>query len=119
MTRKVNKKRHYKSKRNFRKTKSKRNKCKRNFRKTKSKRNFRKTKTRQRGGAVDDLIIAARDGEAQEVKRLLRDKRVNRNIADEANWTPLMWAASNGHADVVEVLLRDKRVDIPDSDEEL
>ena len=50
MTRTVNKKSHYKSKRNTRKTKNKRNIKKTKNKRNKSKHNFRKTKKRRQGG---------------------------------------------------------------------
>ena len=57
------------------------------------------------------LIIAAKNGNINEVKRLL-DNGAPANARDDENTTPLQWAAFNNHADVVRLLLDKKEVDV-------
>ncbi|KAI5838326.1 ankyrin repeat-containing domain protein [Morchella snyderi] len=59
------------------------------------------------------LSGAAEKGHDKVVELLLRDSRVDVNLADKQfGRTPLSWAAEHGHDKVVELLLRDSRVDV-------
>ncbi|MEQ6884688.1 ankyrin repeat domain-containing protein [Salicola sp. Rm-C-2C1-2] len=50
------------------------------------------------------LIVAAEEGDAARVKRLLeRGARVD--VEDSCQWTPLMRAASHGHLPIIKTLL--------------
>jgi ankyrin repeat protein len=57
------------------------------------------------------LMIAAQNGNAQEVTLLLANDRLDPNIADQDGNTPLIFAAGDGHASVVTLLLANERVD--------
>ncbi|XP_048242804.1 ankyrin repeat and KH domain-containing protein mask-like isoform X3 [Haliotis rufescens] len=54
-----------------------------------------------------DLYYASRDGDLEEVKRLLTTPGVDINSRGELSWTPVMVAAYRGHRDVVELLVSD------------
>jgi hypothetical protein len=55
-------------------------------------------------GLDEELLDAAREGDAARVKELLR-KGANANARDKSGWTPLHWAASYGRVDVARLLL--------------
>ncbi|CAH0000550.1 unnamed protein product [Clonostachys byssicola] len=57
------------------------------------------------GGGETILLINAKDGRVGSVMQLMRDKRINPNIGDAWERTPLWWAAREGHGQVVEQLL--------------
>ena len=51
------------------------------------------------------LMIAARDGDIEEVRRLLIDDGMNPNIQTTDGYTALMFATQEGHKDIVILLL--------------
>ncbi len=55
------------------------------------------------GGEIHD---AARDGDVERVKTLLKDNPAEVNAKDDGGWTPLHYAV--GHKEVVELLLTQK-----------
>lgn len=61
------------------------------------------------------LHIAAFNGSADEVKKLLRE-HANPNATDQHGWTPLHDAAIQGHTEIVRLLLAaDAQVDMQDT----
>lgn len=53
---------------------------------------------------AEQLLEMAEAGDVAAIERLLGD-RVNANVRNSCDWTPLMMAAVNGHPDAVERLL--------------
>lgn len=51
------------------------------------------------------LILASKNNHLSIVQILLKDRRADVNMKDNAGWTALMWAAFGGHLDVVQALL--------------
>ena len=59
----------------------------------------------------EELLLAAKDGDAPMVISVLRDPLTDPNIADDDGWTALIHASIKGHESVVMALLDDERVD--------
>ncbi|KAM3501987.1 hypothetical protein MY10362_005166 [Beauveria mimosiformis] len=55
---------------------------------------------------------AAKDGDTDEVKKLLNNPGIDPNKADESGMTPLHHAVEHGHSAVVELLVADRKVKI-------
>jgi hypothetical protein len=70
------------------------------------------------GPVVESLVVetglssAARYGEAEVVRELLKAANVDVNKANDDGDTPLIYAARNGHAEVVRELLKAANVDV-------
>ena len=112
MTKKFNKKRHYKSKHNIRKTKSKRNKSKRNFRKSKRRRQggfgfirrwFRRQTTDRETTEELERIAQEREWDNQraraEQRRQESAQRIVTILVGEADERVIRWARRHGHGD--------------------
>ena len=67
---------------------------------------------RRVNGALSLALMAAREGHAAVVERLLQHEGVDVNMAHEDGCTPLWIAAQEGHADVVAQLLRHAHIDV-------
>lgn len=50
------------------------------------------------------LIEAAKQGNIEEINRLIKEKKVNVNPADEGGLTAIIIAAENGHHQVIDAL---------------
>jgi len=59
----------------------------------------------QIGRFENELILAAKEGDAEKLRRLLNEGALV-DTADSYGWTPLMWACSRGHSDTVRLLLQ-------------
>ena len=58
------------------------------------------------------LSIAAGNGLVEIVRELLRHSRIQPDIADFNQWTPLLWSTSGNHLDVLQLLIIDGRLSI-------
>ncbi|KUJ22968.1 ankyrin [Mollisia scopiformis] len=58
------------------------------------------------------LSIAAGNGLVEIVRELLRHSRIQPDIADFDQWTPLFWSTSGNHLDVLQLLIIDGRMPI-------
>ncbi len=58
------------------------------------------------------LSIAAGNGLVEVVLKLLRHSRIQPDIADFHQWTPLFWSTSGNHLDVLQLLIIDGRLSI-------
>ena len=64
---------------------------------------------------IQQLIIAAKTGDLEQIKQLVLEKKINSvicNSSDAKGETPLMHAVKNGKIDVVKYLATDMRVNI-------
>lgn len=68
------------------------------------------------------LLIGCYKGHVDNVKTLIKQKKIDINLPDADGKTPIWWAASEGHKKVVEVLLKAKDIDVnkkPKNDEKI
>ena len=65
---------------------------------------------------VQKLIESAKDGNIEQVRKLLKIPGIDVNQADSNGNTALMWAAANGRQEVVKELLQNKKVDVNQAD---
>lgn len=64
------------------------------------------------------MYWAARKGHAELVELMVADPRINVNIMDSQDETPLHRAAEEGHEDVVRLLLATEGIDVDIADNE-
>jgi ankyrin repeat protein len=58
------------------------------------------------------LSIAAGNGLPEVVRNLLQHSRIQPDIADSDQWTPLFWSITGKHLDVLQLLLVDNRLSV-------
>ncbi len=63
-------------------------------------------------GGRTALSIAAGNGLVEIVRQLLQHSRIEPNIADIGQWSPLFWSIGGKHLDVLQLLLADSRVSV-------
>ncbi|KAK3269391.1 hypothetical protein CYMTET_22165, partial [Cymbomonas tetramitiformis] len=66
---------------------------------------------REKGTGNTVLHFAAAKGQAEMVSLLMRETKIEPNVENEHNTTPLILASGNGHAEVVQMLVNDPLVD--------
>lgn len=63
-------------------------------------------------GGRTPLSIAAGNGLVGVVRELLQHSRIQPDLADFDQWTPLFWSIGGKHLDVLQLLITDDRVDV-------
>jgi hypothetical protein len=73
---------------------------------------FELTREVKDDGIMDTMLQAARKGNTERVKGLLRDNSTGIETRDYLGYTPIMWAIQRGHRDIVELLINVGKADL-------
>ena len=59
-----------------------------------------------------DIFELSKRGKTEEIRELLKEKKVEVNVIDDIGWTPLHWASYRGHVETVKVLITERGAEV-------